>query len=174
MEIDTYYHLENLRKSLGDTLLGQVCQNLLALSFFSVLSPKSGEVNNVEGIDILIEEEERSWAVEVKTTSQKRIVLGKKDIRTLEEYERRGYITLLAILPLQVSKEWILYPFSRVKGTSLEISLLGTKRELKSLQKALEKHFEDLVRKYAYSIQKEGVGFTIDLLKKHHFKWSGK
>ncbi len=177
MEVDTYYHLENLRKTLGSSLLGQVCQNLLALSFYEVLSLSSEdiEINNVEGIDILIENKERKWAIEVKITSQDRIVLGKKDIRTLENYERKGFLSLLAILPIRMDKEWILYPFSRVgKRETLEISLLSTKKDLRALQKDLQKSFEDLIRRYAFSIQKEGERFTLDLLKKYHLKRSGK
>ena len=101
--------------------------------------------------------------------------MGKKDLRILESYEKKDFISLLAILPIRMSKEWILYPFSRVgKRESLEISLLSTKKEWRDLQKELQKKFEDLIKRYAFSIQKGGERFTLDLLKKYNLKQSGK
>lgn len=79
MDIEVYNKLKEIQKEYTGQIFGQICQNLLALAFAEKFSPENVEVSNVEGIDIIINDKNNMYAIEVKTTSGEKIKFKKKD-----------------------------------------------------------------------------------------------
>jgi hypothetical protein len=92
LNTDVYYKLKNIHKKWRGPTFGQICQNLLALSFAEIgCNPASIEVHNIEGVDIVIDDTNfGKYAIEVKTTSRDTINFGEKDYNGLKKIFTKG------------------------------------------------------------------------------------
>jgi len=173
MDTDVYYKLQQMKQKYGESRLGQICQNLLALSLSEILKPQNIEVRNVEGMDIVIENPK--YAIEVKTTSKSAVNFAEKDFKGLKDYKNRRYESLLAVLKLDMHKEWMFISTERLRHSgSYSIGRLFTDDKYKDFASQVQKCFEDIVKRYSERILSEGERFLKELLKEKGLKYSGE
>jgi predicted NodU family carbamoyl transferase len=176
METDVYNKLNEIRKRLGSQKFGQICQDLLALSIAEAgLNTVSVEVNNIEGMDIIIDDNNFGrYAIEVKITSGETIKLGEKDYNGFKKYGENKYNTILAVLKIDLHEEWILADVSkRRRKYNLKVNELYTKDEYKELANEINKNFGKLVKENYEGILKEGMEYLKRKLKEKNIKYSG-
>ncbi len=176
MKTETYERLKEIQRNFGATQFGQICQNLLALSFVELgCSCKKIEVNNVEGVDILIYDEQfGKYAVEVKTTSGNIINFGEKDHRGLRRYSENGYKPILAVLKIDLFGGWILCNAEKLhRSQNINVDTLYTDEDLKNLAKSLNEMFENIVETYYQKILEKGQQYLQEILKEKGIKYTG-
>jgi len=177
METEVYYKLTDIRTRWGERILGQICQDLLALSFVRIgCKPESISVHNIEGIDIVIDDMDFGrYAIEVKTTSNDEVRLENKDYEGLRRYQQNNYKTILAVLKIELFKDWILADGSRFTGfCSLQVNGLYTPEEYKDIAQRINKAFEELVKTYGNGILYGGQEYLKEMLRKEGIKYSGE
>lgn len=177
MNTDVYYKLENIHTKWQEKTFGQICQDLLALSIAEIgCNPSSIEVHNIEGVDIVIDDTNfGKYAIEVKTTSKDTINFGEKDYNGLKKFSQKGYISILAVLKLNIMKEWIFVNAKKLKPKSnLSVNSLYTDETFIEKCKSINENFEKLVKENYERILEEGEKFLIEKLKEKKIKYSGK
>lgn len=86
MKTDTYDMLKEISEKHGPQEFGGICQDLFALSFFEITKSTKLEVNDVEGIDIVLEDSNLGkYAIEVKTTTKDTVNFKQKDHKGLKK-----------------------------------------------------------------------------------------
>jgi Holliday junction resolvase len=176
MNIDVYYKLEDILNKWGGKIFGQICQDLLALSFAEMgCNPASIEVHNIEGVDIVIDDTNfGKYAIEVKTTSKDTINFGEKDHNGLKKFSQRGYISILAVLRLDIMKEWIFANAKKLKPKSnLSVNSLYTDEAFMKKCNSINENFEKLVKENYEGIFKKGEKYLKEKLKEKNIKYSG-
>jgi Holliday junction resolvase len=177
LNTDVYYKLKNIHKKWRGPTFGQICQNLLALSFAEIgCNPASIEVHNIEGVDIVIDDTNfGKYAIEVKTTSRDTINFGEKDYNGLKKFSQKGYISILAVLKLDMMKEWIFANAKKLKPKSnLSVNSLYTDEAFMKKRNSINENFEKLVKENYEGILEEGGKFLIEKLKEKKIKYSGE
>jgi Holliday junction resolvase len=177
MNTDVYHKLVKIHEKWKEKIFGQICQNLLALSFAEmVCNPASIEVHNIEGVDIVINDEKfGKYAIEVKTTSGETINFGEKDYKGLTKYSENGYKTILAVLKIDLQKEWILADVSRrAQKSNRKVNELRPADKHKELAKSVNGNFEKLVKENYNGILESGENYLREKLKEKKIKYSGK
>jgi Holliday junction resolvase len=176
METGVYFKLVDLRNRYGEQVLGQICQDLLALSFVKIgCNPASISVHNIEGVDIIFDDNNfGKYAIEVKTTSNDEITFGKKDYDGLRKYLHNDYKPILAILKIGYFKDWVFIEGERLpRPCTLNVNGLYTSEEYKGLAEKINKAFEELVLCYGREILNKGQGFLKEKLKNEGIRYSG-
>jgi Holliday junction resolvase len=177
MNTDIYYKLIEIHKKWGDKIVGQLCQDLLAISIVEMgCNPASIEVHNIEGVDIVIDDTNfGKYAIEVKTTSGETINFGEKDYKGLTKYSENDYETILAVLKIDLQKEWILADASRrTQKYNLKVNALYTADKYKELAKKINENFEKLVKENYKEILESGEKYLREKLKDKKIKYSGE
>jgi Holliday junction resolvase len=177
LNTDVYYKLKNIHEKWREKKFGQICQDLLALSFAEMgCNPASIEVHNIEGIDIVIDDTNfGKYAIEVKTTSGETINFVEKDYKGLTKYSENDYETILAVLKIDLQKEWILADVSRkAQKYNLKVNALYTADKYKELAKRVNENFEKLVKENYKEILESGEKYLREKLKGKKIKCSGE
>jgi Holliday junction resolvase len=177
MNTDVYHKLVKIHKKWKEKIFGQICQDLLALSFAEMgCNPASIEVHNIEGVDIVIDDTNfGKYAIEVKTTCGETINLGEKDYKGLTKYSENGYETILAVLKIDLQKKWILANVSRkAQKYNLKVNELYTAKKYEELAKSVNGNFENLVKENYNGILESGENYLRKKLKEKEIKYSGK
>ena len=120
----------------------KIVEKLLAISF----GPKRGgfeiESRSVEGVDIGLVRPDEKYAVEVKTTSGRYVILQEKDVEGLADKARKdGYLRCVAVLRLDLLEEWVIADASRLSAgdyTTVRLSL----DSIPTLEAIARVHFE--------------------------------
>lgn len=174
MDTDVFYKLVEIKKRYKAQGLGQICQNLLALALKKKFPNATIEVKNVEGVDIIIDANDNKYAVEVKTTSGDNVNFEEKDFRGLQTHRERGYKPILAVLKIDMSKEWIFCEAKSLKPkTTLSVNTLYTDDEFKELVKDVHIFFEKILKNHYKNIMQKGPEALLCELKKEGLKYSG-
>lgn len=182
MKIEICNKIRKLAKKYKEQEFGQILQDLQGLVLVELgCNPEKFELYNVEGIDIVIDDESfGKYAIEVKTTSGTSINVGKKDYDGLRKFSNNGYFSILAVLKYSKDSnlcgEWILYNFKNLSGpkSNLSVNSLFTHDKLKDFANKINEKFEELVEKWYQEIAKDGVSWLREKLKKEGVKYSGK
>ena len=177
MDTDVYYKLKNIHNKWREKIFGQICQNLLALSIAETdCNPASIEVHNIEGVDIVIDDNTLGkYAIEVKTTCGETINFGEKDYKGLTKYSENNYETILAVLRIDLQKEWILADVSgKAQKSNLKVNALYTADKYKELAKRVNENFEKLVKENYKEILESGEKYLREKLKGEKIKYSGE
>jgi Holliday junction resolvase len=176
LNTDVYYKLKNIHKKWREKTFGQICQDLLALSIAEMgCNPASIEVHNIEGVDIVIDDTNfGKYAIEVKTTSKDTINFGEKDHNGLKKFSQRGYISILAVLRLDIMKEWIFANAKKLKPKSnLSVNSLYTDEAFMKKCNSINENFEKLVKENYREILESGEKYLREKLKGKKIKYSG-
>lgn len=177
MSSDVYYKLLKVKEKYKGQIFGQICQNLLALSFAEKFEGKDIEVRNVEGVDIVINSRDKKYAIEAKTTSGENINFAQKDFDGLQKHKDQGYEIILAVLKsadYETSAKWIFYNAKNLRAkTNLSVNRLYTDDVFKELAQSIQKLFEKLLTNYYTKILEKGQEYLIKLLKDKGLKYSG-
>ena len=145
MKYDVYQHLKKLWQE-SDKEYGKLIQKLLAIAFC-----KAGAVRLIErstqGIDLEVTwYGERRIALEVKTTQDKGVRFGKKDLDGLATQDEGGLEPYFALLGSQLLDEWILaryYP-GEIKPEQYSLTQLRTYRD-RELEDSIREYFDEAV-----------------------------
>ena len=167
MDTDVFYKLIEIHKKWKEKIFGQICQDLLALSIVEAgCNPTNIEVHNVEGIDIVIDDNNfGKYAIEVKTTCGETINFSKKDYEGLEKYSQKNYETILAVLKIDLFKDWIFTDASKKRQKySLKVNALYT----------ADKYKEKLIKENYKEILEKGEKYLKEKLKEKKIKYSGE
>lgn len=142
----TFDRLHALRARHGPREFGKICQKLLALAF---RAGGCGHVveRGVQGVDIDAAWAEEKYAAEVKTTSERRVLLGAKDVLGLANRRADGYRPLLAVLRLSTLSDWLFADATRLAAGYYDIELLRPRRQL-ALEQRLRPHFECMLERH--------------------------
>jgi len=175
LNTEVFRKLKNIHNRWGEKIFGQICQDLLALSIAEMdCNPASIEVHNIEGVDIVIDDTNfGKYAIEVKTTSGsgKTINFGEKDYKGLTKYSENGYETILAVLKIDLQKEWILANVSRkAQKYNLKVNALYTADKYKELAKMINENFEKLVKENCKEILESGEKYLREKLREKNIK----
>ena len=173
MDIEVYNKLKEIQKEYTGQIFGQICQNLLALAFAEKFSSENVEVSNVEGIDIIINDKNNMYAIEVKTTSGEKIGFKKKDFDGLKKFQKQEYKPILAVLKLNNgTRGWIFHNAERFYHlkNNLSVNYLYTDDEYKELVCEIQKIFEDKVNCFYQCILNEGSKYLTNLLRQKGLK----
>jgi len=177
LNTDVHYKLENIHNTWKDKIFGQICQDLLTLSFAEMgCNPASIEVHNIEGVDIVIDDTNfGKYAIEVKTTSGKTINFGEKDYKGLKKYAENNYSIILAVLKMDLHSEWILADVSgRAQNSNLKVNALYTEDKYKELAERVNKNFEKLAKENYEGILESGEKYLKEKLKEKEIRYSGR
>lgn len=176
METEVHFKLESILKKVRPREFGQICQDLLALTFVEIgCPPESIEIRNIEGVDIIIDNEEWGrYAIEVKTTSGEAVKFGQKDFKGLKKYSENGYNSVLAVLKLDLTQKWILHNAKYLKPKKYPVNSLYTDDEFKKLARDVNEKFQELVMKHYTDIQERGQDYIRNVLRKKGIKYSGE
>lgn len=173
MDTDVYYLLSEIKNKFRERIFGQICQDLLALALEPFFH-ENIEVRNIEGVDIIINDEKQKYAIEVKTTSGGTINLAVKDCEGLKKFQAQGYEPILAALKWEMGAEWIFYDAQRLKPKSnLAVNGLYTADKYKKMAAAVQQHFEEEVKANYSGILTEGLEYLTNKLKEKNLKYSG-
>lgn len=107
MEPATLLVLRQLQQSPSSSDFGKICQSLLAV----VLRQGGFDhvVNRlVEGVDVDASGNLGRFAIEVKTTAGREIIIADKDIKGWNERSQDGYAPVLGVLKISLLSEWSL------------------------------------------------------------------
>ncbi|MEM3986896.1 MAG: hypothetical protein QXR39_08985 [Candidatus Methanomethylicia archaeon] len=168
--------MKKIYEQIGATQFGQICQDLITLSFCELgCKPRNIEINNVEGVDIIINDPDfGKYAVEVKTTLGNFIQVGRKDYNGLTKYSENNYHSLLAVLKLDLYGEWIFYDAKKLKGPgTISVKIIYTPDNLKELSKKINEKFEDIVNEHNKKIFENKQRYTQELLRQKGIKYTG-
>jgi len=175
VDTDTYNNLTKIKNERKEKVFGQICQNFLALALSYIFPPEKIEVRNVEGVDIVIDDQTNKYAIEVKTTSKNAINFSKKDYKGLQNYRCRNYKAILAVLKLDMHSEWIFKSADKLNSSgSKQVGELYTDEEYKDLARKVQEKFEEIVNKNSLNILSNGENYLIRLLKEKGLKYSGE
>jgi len=175
MDTDVYSKLKNIHNKWKANIFGQICQDLLALSIAETgCNPASIEVHNIEGVDIVIDDNNfGKYAIEVKTTYGETINFGEKDYKGLKKYYENNYVTILAVLKIDLDKEWIFVDAPKKPKSNLYVNSLYTPDKYKDLAKKLNENFGKLVQENYEGVLKSGEKYLKERLKEKGIKYSG-
>jgi Holliday junction resolvase len=165
MKSHTFGRLETLREKYGPGIFGKIAQRLLALAFynadFNVVAERS-----VQGDDIAVANSVgEKYALEVKTTDKKTILISKGNIDALKERASDGYIPLIAALRIQLFEDWVVanIPLSQLRPGSLLLSRLRAYR-MRQLEESICPAFEEVVNQHFSSVLSGGEQYLIKVL----------
>lgn len=146
MQTAAYHRLYALRERHGPREFGKICQKLLALAFRAAGCRHVVE-RGVQGVDIDAAWAEEKHAVEVKTTTERRVLLGVKDVLGLASRGADGYRPLLAVLRLTTLSDWLFADAARLTAGYCDIELLRPRRQA-ALEQRLRPHFECMLERH--------------------------
>lgn len=165
MKSDTFGRLQTLRKNYGPGIFGKIAQRLLALAFydadFNVVAERS-----VQGDDIAVANSVgEKYALEVKTTEKKTILISKGNLDALKERASDGYIPLVATLRIQLFEDWVVakIPLNQLRPGSLPLSRLRAYR-MRQLEDSICPAFERVVNEHFSSVLSAGEQYLIKVL----------
>jgi len=176
MRGEVYYKLVDIRNRYGEQVLGQICQDLLAMSFVEIgCRPEGISVHNIEGVDIIIDDDNFGrYAVEVKTTSGTKVTLGEKDHDGLKKYSNNNYRPLLAILKIELLRDWIFVDGNRLNGSGiLYVDRLYTDARYKGIAEKINRAFENLLIRQYHEILNRGQSYLKEKLRDEGIRYSG-
>lgn len=176
MEAEVYYKLIDISNRYGERVLGQICQDLLALSFVEIGCNRACiSEHNIEGIDIIIDDNNfGKYAIEVKTTARDRINLGENYYDGLRRYADNNYKPILAVLKVDLFRDWIFVDGNRLKGASiLYVDRLYTADDYKVMVEKINKAFEGLVIRHSQEILNRGQSYLKEKLRDEGIRYSG-
>jgi len=177
MDTEVYDILIKIYEGCGAQIFGQICQDLLVLSIVETgCNPESIEVHNIEGVDIVIDDSNfGKYAIEVKTTKGNTVNFGRKDCEGLRKYSENKYEVILAVLKIDLQKEWIFADASRKKiKSNLQVNALYTSDKYKEFAKKVNQNFERLVKENYKGILEKGEMYLREKLKEKRIKYSGQ
>ncbi len=142
----------------------KIIEKLLAISF----DPKRGgfevESRSIEGVDIGLISSKEKYAVEVKTTSGRRVTVQEKDIKGLSDKAKRdGYLPCVAALRIDLLGEWVIAKANRLMPgdyTSVRLSL----DSVPYLEGIASVHFEPTVLEFLKGILNPPDGSPLNYL----------
>ncbi|KKM05771.1 hypothetical protein LCGC14_1750720 [marine sediment metagenome] len=165
MKSDTFGRLQTLREKYGPGIFGKIAQRLLALAFydadFNVVAERS-----VQGDDIAVANSVgEKYALEVKTTDKKAILISKGNIDALKERASDGYIPVIAALRIQLFEDWVVakIPLNQLRPGTLPLSRLRAYR-MKQLEGSLCPAFEAVVNEHFSDVLSGGERYLISVL----------
>lgn len=146
MEPGAFLLLRQLEQSSIGSDFGKICQSLVALTLRE--NGFDHVVNRlVEGLDIDASGEPGQFAIEVKTTEGRDILVAEKDIRGWKERSRDHYAPVLAALRISLLSEWTLCDASELPKGTHRIQRLRL-HEVAALTNVVNSRFDAIVRKH--------------------------
>ena len=146
MKYEVYQNLKKLRKE-SDKEYGKLIQKLLAIAFFEAGAVRLIE-RSTQGIDLEVTlRDQRQIAIEVKTTQDKGVRFGKKDLDGLSTQYEGGLEPYFALLGSQLLDEWILaryYPGEIKPNQRYSLTQLRTYRD-RELEDSIREYFDEAV-----------------------------
>ena len=145
MEAAAFLLLRQLQQSSISSDFGKICQSLVALTLRQ--NGFDHVVNRlVEGVDIDASGELGQFAIEVKTTESRDVLIGDKDVKGWRERSRDHYVSVLAALRVSLLSEWTLCDASDLPKGSYRIQRLRL-HEIAPLTHVVTSNFDATVQK---------------------------
>jgi Holliday junction resolvase len=146
MEAAAFLLLRELQQSSISSDFGKICQSLVALTLRE--NGYDHVVNRlVEGVDIDASGDLGQFAIEVKTTEGREVLIGDKDVKGWKERSRDHYAPILAALKISLLSEWTLCDASDLPKGSHRIQRLRL-HEVIPLTQVVNSHFDPIVQKH--------------------------
>jgi len=163
MEAAAFLLLRQLRQSSVSSDFGKICQSLLALTLRE--NGFSHVVNRlVEGVDIDGSGDLGQFAIEVKTTEGREVLVGDKDIKGWKDRSRDHYAPILAAVKISLLSEWTLCDATDLPKGTHRIQRLRL-HEAADLTKVATTHFDSVVQKHVPALLGLGQRSPLDYLK---------
>lgn len=146
MEAQAFLLLRQLQQSSISSEFGKICQSLVALT---LRENGFGHVVNrlVEGVDIDASGELGQFAIEVKTTETREVLIGDKDVKGWRERSRDHYAPVLAALRVSLLSEWTLCDATDLPKGAHRIQRLRL-HEVEALTEVANSRFDAVVNKH--------------------------
>lgn len=146
MESGAFLILRQLQQSSFGSDFGKICQSLLALALRE--NGFDHVVNRlVEGVDIDTTGDLGQFAIEVKTTEGREVLIGEKDIKGWKDRSRDHYAPVLAALGISLLSEWTLCDATDLPKGTHRIQRLRL-HEIVPLTDVVTRAFDGLVRRH--------------------------
>jgi len=150
MEAAAFLLLKQLQQSSIGSDFGKICQSLLALALRE--NGFDHVVNRlVEGVDIDAAGDLGQFAIEVKTTESREVLIGDKDLKGWKDRSRDDYAPVLAALKISLLSEWTLCDASDLPKGSHRIQRLRL-HEVIPLTQVVNSHFDPIVQKHVATL----------------------
>lgn len=149
MKLEAHRRLADLTASAGMEY-GKLVQKLLSIALLEAGASSLVE-RSTQGIDVEVELDGVVRAIEVKTSQDGALKLGKKDLDGLAAREAEGARACVAALGPRLVDDWVVARFHRGEwqpGQSLSITQLRPFRE-RELERVLVPAFADAVLAHA-------------------------
>jgi Holliday junction resolvase len=163
MESGAFVLLRQLQQSPIGSDFGKICQSLLALTLRE--NGFNHVVNRlVEGVDIDAAGDSGQFAIEVKTTESREVLIGEKDVKGWKERSRDHYAPVLAALRISLLSEWTLCDATDLEKGAYRIQRLRL-HEVAALTKIVTSHFDAIVQKHVPTLLSLTQTSPLDHLK---------
>ncbi len=106
MTQDPYSQLVSLSERHGAQEFGRICQSILELTLRRAGFHTRGR--SVERPDISAERSGEKYAIEAKAPVGGKVLVTKRDLDGLKEFESAGVIPVLAVLLVEPSPRWVM------------------------------------------------------------------
>lgn len=167
MNMQTLSLLRKLRGKFGPGPFGKIAQKLLALSFREIGFTHIVE-RSVEGVDVdIAREDDKKFALEVKTTEGLSISLDGSNVQALHDRARDGYSSVIAALRLAVFEKWILaqVPLNELSPGQMLIDRLRAYR-MRDMENLLDAAFDRVVAEHCRGTLNNGQQYLSEQLQK--------
>ncbi len=146
MDSRAFLILRQLQESPFGSDFGKICQSLVALAL------KENEFDHVvnrlvEGVDIDASGSLGQFAIEVKTTEGREVLIGEKDIKGWKDRSRDHYAPVLAALGISLLSQWTLCDATDLPKGTHRIQRLRL-HEIAPLTNVVTSAFDALVRRH--------------------------
>jgi Holliday junction resolvase len=150
MDAAAFLLLRQLQQSPIGSDFGKICQSLLALTLRE--NGFNHVVNRlVEGVDIDASGDSGQFAIEVKTTESREVLIGEKDVKGWKERSRDHYAPVLAALRISLLSERTLCDATDLEKGTYRIQRLRL-HEIPPLTKLVTSNFDAAVQKHVPSL----------------------
>jgi Holliday junction resolvase len=163
MDAAAYLLLRQLQQSSISSDFGKICQSLLGLTLRE--NGFNHVVNRlVEGVDIDASGDLGQFAIEVKTTENREVLIGEKDVKGWKERSRDHYAPVLAALRISLLSEWTLCDATDLPKGTHRIQRLRL-HEVVPLTKIVTSGFDAIVQKQVPTLLSLTQRSPLDYLK---------
>ncbi len=164
MQPAAFLILRQLQQSSFSSDFGKICQSLVALALRE--NGFDHVVNRlVEGVDIDTSGDLGQFAIEVKTTEGREVLIGEKDIKGWKDRSRDRYAPVLAALRMSLLSEWTLCDATDLPKGAHRIQRLRL-HEIAPLTKVVTSAFDGLVRRHVPDLLNLTYSSPLDHLKR--------
>ena len=156
MEPIVFETLRQIRDKHGPREFGKVAQKLLAIAFCRLCFEV--KERSVQDVDIEAVKNDLKYWLEVKTTDQDEVIIGKKDVSGLKQCELlHGGVTGYAILKVSLLSDWFIASSKNIKSGAVRLGRFSTCRIL-PLEDDINKVFPSIVKEFGNQILSAGKG----------------